>query len=401
MKVLMINSSCGVGSTGRICTDLADALENDGNIVKIAYGRVTNGDKRGVLIGNKISIIQHVIITRLFDKHGLGSKRATQKFINWVELYNPDIIHLHNLHGYYLNYEILFNYLNKTNKKVIWTLHDCWPYTGHCAYYSNVDCNNWERKCRKCSYCNVYPKSICISNSKNNYERKEKSFLGNDNLIFVTPSKWLEKEVKKSFLKKYRIYQIYNGIDLEKFRPIESNFRKEYHLIGKKIILGVANIWTEHKGLKDFVKLSDMLDDEYRIVLVGELEKKILGNRNNIIHIEKTNCIEELAKIYTAADVFFNPSRQETMGLVTVEAMACGTPVITYNLTAVPEVVGKEVGVVVDANSNYVIEEVINIIKELNYNRDFCVNWAKKFEKNKQYQKYLKLYYDIYGDGNE
>lgn len=392
MKILQINSVCGIRSTGRICTDLADVLERNGHECKIAYGRemVTERFRKyAVRIGSDLDVKIHALQSRIFDNAGFGSKRATQKFIRWVEKYNPDVIHLHNIHGYYINIEVLFNYLAEVNKPIVWTLHDCWAFTGHCAYYSYVKCEKWKAGCCNCPQKGKYPTSNFIDASIKNWLKKKALFNKIDKMTIVTPSKWLASQVEQSFLSKYPIMAIPNGIDLDVFKPTPSNFREKNGLVGKKIILGVATAWGPRKGLDDFVALSRELDDSYKIVLVGLTEKQKNDLPDKILKISRTNNIRELAEIYTAADVFFNPSREETMGLTTVEAMACGTPAIVSNCTAVPEVIDGSCGIVVEKMNEAALKNFFHrsfSAEKLPYKR------VEMYEKDKQYAEYLKLY---------
>ncbi len=391
MKILMINSVCGYGSTGRICTDLADALVEKGHTVKIAYGRENVPEKYmkyAVRINTDIGVKFHGIRSRLLDDTGFGSKKATEKFIEWVREYDPDIIHLHNIHGYYINIDVLFRYLTEAKKKVIWTLHDCWAFTGHCAYFSYTGCDKWKSGCFECPQKKEYPQSLIIDNSKKNWRLKKDLFTSIDEMILVTPSKWLSGLVKESFLNKYPVEVIYNGIDTNVFKPTKSDFRIKNGLENKKIILGVASVWDRRKGLDDFIKLSELLDDTYKIVLVGLSNEQMNVIPAKILGIPRTNSVSELAEIYSVADVFVNPSMEETMGLVTVEAMACGTPVITYNLTAVPEVVGEKCGYTTKPS----YKEVYSCLNKMNFNSEDCILHSKKFEKNKQYGYYISLY---------
>lgn len=344
MKILQINSVCGIRSTGRICTDLADVLEQNGHECKIAYGREIVPEKYqkyAIRIGSDFDVKRHAIQSRFFDNTGFGSKHATVKFIEWVKEYDPDVIHLHNIHGYYINIEILFNYLANANKPVIWTLHDCWTFTGHCAYYSYVKCDKWKTGCFNCPQKRSYPLSILFDQSKQNWLKKKALFTSIKNMILVTPSKWLANEVKQSFLRKYPVNVIPNGIDLNVFKPTSSDFREKNGLVGKKIILGVASIWDKRKGLNDFFELSKILDDNYKIVLVGLSKNQMNDLPKNILAISRTNNVKELAEIYSSADVLFNPTYEDNYPTVNLEAQACGTPVITYrtggSVESVPE----------------------------------------------------------------
>ncbi len=352
MKILLINSVCGTGSTGRICTDLAQKFEREGHEVKIAYGRDNNVPeqfrKYAVQIGNSLDVRFHGIRTRILDEHGFGSKRVTKKFLKWAEEYKPDLLWIHNIHGYYINIEMLFVWIKQyPEMEIKWTLHDCWAFTGHCAYFTMANCNKWKIHCDKCIQKRKYPTSIIKDNSKNNFDRKKKAFSGVKNMTLITPSRWLADLVKQSFLAEYPVEVHYNTIDTSIFKPTPSNFRERYGLENKKIVLGVASTWDERKGLVDFIELSKMLDDSYVIVLVGLNERQIREIPNKVVGIKRTNSLNELAAIYTAADVFINPSKEETFGMTTIEASACGTDVIVYENTACEEIVRNSRGVVV------------------------------------------------------
>lgn len=368
MKILFINAVCGTGSTGRICAELSEKYEKEGWECKIAYGRddyvPEQYKKYAVRIGNSFDVSMHAIRTRLLDEHGFGSKKSTRAFLKWAEEYNPDSLWLHNLHGYYINIEMLFSWIKAhPNLKVNWTLHDCWAFTGHCAYFTVVKCEQWKTHCKYCVEKKSYPASKWRDNCENNYDRKRRAFTGVSNMTLITPSIWLANLVKQSFLKEYSVEVHHNSIDTEIFKSTPSDFRKRYGLEGKKIVLGVANTWDERKGLRDFVKLSEMLDHkpEYVIVLVGLSEKqirKIARKRKNILGMKRTNSKKELAEIYTAADIFVNPSKEETFGMTTVEALACGTKAIVYQGTACEEIVKDKGGIAVPNNIEDLYKEL-------------------------------------------
>lgn len=344
MKVLMINSVCGIGSTGRICTDIADELTENGHECKIAFGRKAAPEryqKYAYRITSDGGVKINALKARLFDNEGFNAAGATKKLISFIEEYNPDVIHLHNLHGYYLNVEVLFDYLKKADKKVIWTLHDCWAFTGHCANFQYPVCDKWKTGCSDCERKTKYPKSF-VDKSKKNYVEKKRVFCGVKNLTVVTPSEWLSRLVKESFLGRYPTKVINNGIDASVFRPTESDFKERNGLKDKKIILGVANVWDESKGFNDFIGLSKKISDDYRIVLVGLDEKQLGMLPENILGITRTNNTRELAEIYTAADVLFNPTYEDNYPTVNLEAQACGTPVVTYDTGGSGESVPKE-----------------------------------------------------------
>lgn len=315
MKVLMINSVCGIRSTGRICTDLATALTEEGNEVKIAYGREyvpKQFQQYAVKIGTKSDIRFHAIRSRLFDESGFGSRQATVNFIKWIKEFDPDVIHLHNLHGYYINVELLFDYLRICGKKIIWTLHDCWAFTGHSAHFDCLECES-KGVCDHPSQKNDYPKSF-VNFSKRNYQKKKKCFTHIPNLTIVTPSQWLANLVRQSFLKEYPVKVIHNGIDTTVFQPrliAAQKLRKRYHLEGKQVLLGVAAIWTDKKGFSDMLVLASHLADNQRIVLIGLKDRQLKKLPTGIIGLTETNSPEELAAWYTLADVFLNPTYQD------------------------------------------------------------------------------------------
>ena len=335
----MVNVVCGIRSTGRICTDLADALQAQGHQVKIAYGRETvpvQYEKYAVRIGTDFGVKAHAAKARLFDACGSGSRRATEHFIDWVKEYDPDVIHLHNLHGYYINVEVLFRYLKTCGKRIIWTLHDCWAFTGHAAYCEYADCERWKTGCFFCPKKKDYPRSF-TDNSRNNWVAKKRLFSGIPKMQLVTPSNWLAGLVGESFLSEYPVCVINNGIDINVFRPVQSSVRERLGTGEKKVVLGVAALWEDRKGLKDLIALADMLGVEYQIILVGLSKKQIDALPKGIIGIERTDSVEDLAELYSAADVYVNPTYEDNYPTTNIEAIACGTPVVTYSTGGSPE----------------------------------------------------------------
>ena len=333
MKVFFVNSVCGIGSTGRICTDLADELVKNGDSCEVAYGRGT-APERFREISRKLSCEPRVrwnaAKARLLDNEGFNAAGPTRRLVERIRAFDPDVIHLHNLHGYYLNVEILFDYLRGCGKKIVWTLHDCWPMTGHCAHFVLAGCDKWETLCANCPRTGSYPKAVLKGNAERNYLRKKACFSDVPGLTIVTPSAWLAELVGRSFLRETETVVIHNGIDTEVFRPCQSDFRARYRLENKRIILGVSSVWSDEKGLRDFLTLSELLDEDTRIVLVGLSDEQLRRLPENVIGIRRTNNAAELAEIYSEADVFFNPTRQDTYPTVNLEAQACGTPVVTY-----------------------------------------------------------------------
>ena len=343
MRVLFINAVCGTGSTGRIACELAEKYEHEGHEVRVAYGRSAYVPEKyrrfAVRIGGKLDVYIHALMTRLTDRHGFYSRHATRKFLKWADEYNPSLLWLHNIHGYYIDIEQLFRWIkSRPSMKVLWTLHDCWSFTGHCAHFTMAGCVKWRTCCEKCPQLNSYPASL-IDGSSWNYETKRRIFTGVNDLTLVTPSKWLANLTRQSFLREYPVDVRYNAIDTSVFRPSPSDFRRRYGLEAKKIILGVANIWTKGKGLEDFVRLAGILDDSYAIVLIGLSRKQIDTLPKKIVALERTHDQKELAEIYSASDWLFTPSYEDNYPTVNLEAEACGTPVITYDVGGCPETV--------------------------------------------------------------
>ena len=391
MKVLMINSVCGIKSTGRIATDLADMLTEKGHTVKIAYGREEVPEKHkeyAVRIGTKWDVRLHGLGARLLDNAGFGSKKATLKFLEWVKEFAPDIIHLHNLHGYYINVELLFKFLKEYKKPVIWTLHDCWAFTGHCAHFDLCKCYKWKTECHKCPQKKEYPASILLDNSRKNYRNKKAAFQEVDNMVIVTPSNWLADLVKESFLREYETRVINNGIDLTLFKPTEGEFREKYKLGNKIIVLGVASVWEVRKGLVDFIELRKLLDRRYEIVLVGvsEEDKNILPY--GMLGITRTDSVRELAEIYTAADIFLNLTYEDNYPTVNLEAQACGTPVITYRTGGSVESVPEE-----QVANQGDLKSVVELIVKYEGKKTSVQSF---YDKNVAFEEYIELYEEIW-----
>lgn len=347
MKYLFINAVYGFGSTGRIIADQCEQLKNEGHECVAAYGRtcVDNGAAQLIQIGTKKDYLFHAGITRLFDLNGYGSRAATQRLISQIELFQPDVIWLHNLHGYYLNIELFFDWLKKWLKehprvKTFWTLHDCWAFTGHCAHFSAAKCDHWKSGCGDCHQLKEYPKTYGLDHTRRNYRQKQVCFTGVANLTIVVPSEWLARMVKQSFLKEYPIEVLHNQIDKKLFKPTSSDFREQYRLDGKIVVLGVASVWDKEKGVFDFCQLREKLDNQFVIVLVGVTEKQKCMLPLGILALPRTSSPRELAEIYSSADVFVNPTHQDTYPTVNLEARACGTPVITYDVGGSPESAG-------------------------------------------------------------
>ena len=344
-KIVQINIVCGVGSTGRIASELSEILNENGVENYIAYGYGKTNIKNSIKIGSKVKYYIHNILSRLTGLQGRFSYFSTKRFLKRLDSIKPDIIHLHNIHGNYINYSLLFKYIEKNNIPIIWTLHDCWSYTGKCVHYDYVKCEKWKTNCKKCNQLRNYPTSYLFDFSKSEYARKKRMFTNVKDMQIVTPSNWLAKQVEESYLSKYSIKVIHNGIDLEQFKKQNSKFRFKYNIDKKFIVLGVASDWSQRKGMDAFVELSRMLDENYKIVMVGLSKKQKEVIPKNIIKIDKTNSIQELAEIYSAADVFVNLTLEENFPTTNMESLACGTPVITYDTGGSSESLSNKCGI--------------------------------------------------------
>lgn len=395
-KLLQINVTANSGSTGRIAEQIGLVAMTNGWNSYIAYGRSVSPSKSSLIkIGNKIDILYHFVITRLFDKHGLGSRIATRRLVKQIKEIKPDIIHLHNIHGYYVNYKILFAYLIESKIPVVWTLHDCWSFTGHCSHFVGANCSMWKDGCRDCPIKFAYPKTI-ISNCKGNYTRKRAVFSSlKDGLTLVPVSNWLANYVSQSFLKSSNIRTVYNGVDLQTFTP---SANVALNNKGESTILGVSSVWTKSKGLEDFVLLRNLLPQNIRMILVGMTEEQISRLPDGVVGIERTGNIQELADLYRSADVFVNPTYADTFPTVNLEALACGTPVITYRTGGSPEAVTPETGIVVEQGNLEKLKDaimtVLNNGKE-HYSQACRQRAEEHFDKNKCFQQYIDLYNEI------
>lgn len=364
MKVLFVNSVCDYGSTGKIVRDLANGLKKEGHEVLICYGRhQAKEDTDTFYIGDKLTTYSHVFMTRVFNRHGLHSNRATQKLIEKIETFNPDVIHLHNLHGYYLNVEMLFEALKTFKGKIYWTFHDCWPISGSSAYFDYHGCKTWDEGCVECNSTRDYPEALVFKRQKKNFLWKKKAFSGLDNLTLVTPSYWLKELLAKSFLAQYPCEVIHNGINTNLFKPTyDAELTKKYE--NKLVLLGVASIWEQRKGLNDFIKLSTMISDNYKIVLIGLTEEQKKSLPTAIDGVLRTDSAEKLAAYYTLSHRFINPTYEDNYPTTNIEALCCHTPVIAYDTGGNKEVSIKPFMTIVPQG------DLEAIVHELNSNKN-------------------------------
>ncbi len=364
MKILLINSVCGTGSTGKIVGALAEEFAAQGHEVVIAYGRDGTVPEKykpyARRIGSDLGIRVSAVRTRMLDDHGFANETATKRFLEWAENYGPDLLWLHNLHGYYIHVGRLFDWIkSRPQMQVRWTLHDCWAFTGHCAYFTSSGCEKWKTGCHNCPEKGSYPASVLKDGSCGNYLRKKTAFTGVANMTLIVPSKWLGQLVRQSFLGGYPVEVCYNSIDTQVFRPTPGDFRKRYGLENKKLILGVASVWEKRKGLRDFLLLSRQLDENTKIVLVGLSPQQITGLPDQILGLPRVSSTGELAMIYTAADVLFNPTYEDTYPTVNLEAEACGTRVITYNAGGCAETIRRPDSRVIPVGQFHLLKELI------------------------------------------
>lgn len=385
-----------VGSTGQIMCDISVAANQQGHKtflfskawINQDYRKLENHKEIGDYFLNRV----HIKLAYYSGLHGCFSILPTLKLIRELKSINPDLIHLHNLHGWYINLLMLFRYIKTNDIRVVWTLHDCWSFTGYCPHFDMEECDKWKNGCYDCPRYSEYPQSL-VDRSKTMYNLKKKWFTGVENLTIVTPSDWLSKLVKQSYLKDYPIKIINNGIDLSVFKPTENNLRKSYNLQNKIVILGVSFDWGKRKGLDIFIELASRLDDRFQIVLVGtddDIDKQLA---KNIISIHRINNQQELAEIYSFADIFVNPTREENFPTVNIEALACGIPVITFNTGGSPEIIDETCGVVVEKNDlDAILKEIVRVGKDKPFSFKACIKRAEKYNKNNNFKRYIELY---------
>lgn len=395
-RLAQINSVCN-GSTGKIMGDIQRLANKEGYETISFYGRRKGfSDLKCEKIESILSVLWHAFITFVFNKHGHGSYFATKRLVKKLKQFNPDIIQLHNIHGYYLNYKVLLKYLkNDYNGKLFITLHDCWTFTGHCAYFTYVKCERWKKECYNCPQKTKYPISYIFDTSKKEYNIKKDYFNGLHNFTIITPSVWLSKLVKESYLKNYKTIVINNGIDLTKFKKcIDNNIKTKYFIPkDKKIILGVANIWEKRKGLDTFLELSKIIKENEIIVLVGLTEKQKQSLPSNIIGISRTDNVQDLVKIYSISEVLVNPTKEDNYPTVNIESIACGTPIITANIGGCKEQVFENTGYYYNTFNelkNKLRECLDNDYKKNIFTNQKCLNKIDAKEKYKEYLKYYK-----------
>lgn len=398
MKILQINTVYGEGSTGRIVKEIQEACKMN-QIHCVAACRYSNEGAQHaenvIEISTPADSRIHGMLSQITMFKGCFSVLKTVRFIRKVKKYSPDIIHLHNLHGSYINIPILFRYIKKYNIPIVWTLHDCWSFTAVCSHFSLMKCDKWKSGCNTCPQRKALSRSI-TDNTRSVWKYKKHCFTSADNITFAAPSDWMKGLVSQSFFKDYPVVTIHNGIDLSVFKPSESDYKLKNHLENKCIVLGVAFDWDYKKGLDVFIKLSESLTDDYKIILVGTNDAVDSQLPSNIVSVHKTDNQQMLAEIYSSADVFVNPTREETFGLVNIEALACGTPVVTFDAGGSPECIDASCGSVVETDDVETMKnEIIRICSKHPYSENNCIQRARRFNKTEKMNEYIKLYKSI------
>ena len=397
MRILQINSVC-TGSTGRIAAGVSRVLGEAGHESLLLFGRGQPAE--GIAcerIEGAAAFYGHTLFARLTDRQGFASTLATRRMIRRIEAFAPDVIQLHNLHGYYLDWRVLFCYLRKAGVPVVWTLHDCNAFTGHCAFFDAVHCERWKTGCGNCPQKNAYPKSWFADQSARNYSEKRALTTGLNNLTIVTPSLWLKRLVEQSYLKGYPVRVLNNGIDRETFQPVESDLREQYEIGNKRLVLGVANIWEPRKGLHTFVDLFERIGDEAIVALIGLSTVQQQALPKGMLGLCRTADARELAAWYTAADVFVNPTLEDNFPTTQVEALACGTPVVCYDTGGCAEALDDSCGVAVPKGDAPALADAI--LRAGSLKREHCLRRAAMFDQQERYRDYASLYAELYGEG--
>lgn len=395
--LIQIDSCLGKGSTGRITESIGLIMKRLGWDCYVVHGDRYAGETKleSMKTVSRVQEYLHALGSILFDRHGLFSSSQTRRIMEKVRDMKPDIIQLHCVHGYYINYEILFEFLHGMDVPVVWTFHDCWAFTGHCAHFDFAGCDKWKTGCYACELLKEYPRSVFIDNSKDNWLRKRKSFTSVDKLHIVAVSKWLSDIVEHSFMQKYPIEVIHNGIDLSVFKRVDNNIREQYGISSDEtLVLGVATAWGKDKGLNDFVRLSQ--EPGIKVVLVGVSEEVRKSLPENMIAVNRTESQHKLAEFYSAADMLVNPTYNDSFPTVNLEALACGTPVVTYRTGGSPEAIDAETGAVVEKGDYAGLLSHIRKFAQTSYKSSYskvCRERAEKcFDMNKQFDEYRKLY---------
>lgn len=389
-KILQINVTSNWGSIGKIAEQIGQCAMRHGWESYVAYGRMQNPSKNKLIkIGTMADVYRHYATQRLLDNEGLCSSRATRRFLKAVDEIKPDIVHLHNIHDHYLNYRLLFSYLAERQIPVVWTFHDCWAFTGHCFHFVTKNCERWKTECHDCPLGHEYPNTFW-DRSRKNFQLKKKLFSNHPNLTIVACSDWIRDFAAQSFLKQNRIEVIKNGIDLDTFKPYGNKSSEKFRIIA------VSSVWNKQKGLDDIKELRKLLDDGHEIIVVGVTKSQKQDLPNDIIGIERTNNVQELAGLYSSSNVLINPTYADTFPTVNLEALACGTPVITYRTGGSPEAIDDKTGIVVEQGDVNAMARAIAELKQHPLLAADCRARAEAhFNRNTCFEKYIQLYNEL------
>lgn len=401
MRVYQLNTYCGVKSTGRIALEIAKMVEMDGGACRIGYGVPDispEAERYSVRIGTSAERKLHGAMRKLIDAEGYGSLFATHRLIADMRSFQPDLVQLHNLHGCYLHLPTLFRYLQHAQLPVVWTLHDCWPFTGHCAYFDYAQCERWQTLCHNCPQQHSYPVCIGLDGSRRNYRMKKTLFSGLEKLTFVAPCEWMKGPLNQSFLGGRPVRVIPNGVNLDTFHPVNSDLRVRLGLSSeqKRLVLAVAAEWDERKGLRYLVEAKQLLGDGYRIAVIGVSPEQASALCEGITGIAQTASTEELAAWYTAADCFANPTMEDNMPMVNLEALACGTPIAAFATGGCPEAVGDDCGLIVPKGDVQALADAIRTLCTAKpAMKDACLQRARAFDCQLTFKSYLSLYKEL------
>lgn len=395
MKLVQINI-CDNGSTGKIMSDIFNNI--DKNIQKVGFvGFKYTENPLFKRIHSITAYRIHKLLARYFAVDELGSVFETIKLIRQLKKIDPDIIHLHNIHSYTLNYNLLFRYIKKYNKKTVWTLHDCWAFTGGCYYFDDKGCYDWQEGCENCKFLKSAGVQVPINSIGRYYKEKKKAFSGVANMRIVTPSKWLKDLVCQSFLKAYDTTVINNGINLDNFIYTDNHTFDDVIDRNKKIILGVASPFNERKGFSDFIKLANMLDETYQIVMVGVSDEQFKVLSDKIIGIKRTESQIQLAELYSISYAFVNLTYEDNFPTVNIEALACGTPVVCYQTGGATEMFDESNGIVVKKGDLKGVVQALNKVEQIKKSNNFSDEIRQKYSAKRMADDYLTIYNELMG----
>ena len=404
MRIVQINTVYKTGgSTGRIAYKINQIAAELGNETYAIYGYETSEmpADNSLRLQGRIRRKWNILKTRVWPHHGFYNVHETKQLIKFLDNFSPDIIHLHNIHNSYINVKMLFSYIKQHHIPVVWTLHDCWSFTGWCAYFDMANCFKWMEGCHGICPCkHDYPKTWFFNLGQQNWNDKRQVFTGCDNLTIVTPSKWLADHVKNSFLKSYPIRVINNGVDLSVFKQKSSNVRDKYGITKNvKIVLAVMNNWEKRKGISFLLELPKHLKPDQILIIVGLTDKqlKVLPNEH-CLGIKRTESVSDLAGLYNEASVFINPTLEDNFPTTNLEALACGTPVVTFDTGGSAESIDAETGVVVKKRDFEHLFSSIQFVIEKGkaYYANSCIIRAQRlYDSYKQNLEYVKLYNEI------